>query len=558
MNRLSSIFFGMILLALAPQLMAQNDGQSKLDEATDRKIDARTPEDLKAVMDLCEDAIDLGLNEGNLQLAKQLLSASALQRAEMLFQGLPRLANNRDAVRRLRRLIRSDLSKAIENNPELADAFLLMAQIETLPGGNREDAMENLNKAIKLLEDRPVDQSKAYMLRAAMQEKNDEKLEDLAKAIETDPTNARAWQARIALQMAMGKLQEAVEDAEQLMEEDESNMFALQMASESLLGLEKYDEAIAMISRRIDKDPENGDCYRMRARAYSYADKEEEALADLNKAIEINNRDAEALLMRGKLYLAMNEISKADRDISDSLLINPTSVEGIYWRSVVAASESRYSDAIADLELLLSQYPNNPEWVIRLASFYQLDDRPRRGILILDKLLEQSPGEWAALRIRGDCKLAISDHKSAIQDYQEGLRLLEEERKSVENPELTDRQYDGLLNNLAWVLATSPHEELRDGEKSVELGLKACEITNYEQAHILSTLAAGYAEKGDFENARKWSAKAVELGEAEDNEQLEQLKLELESYKQDKPWREEQETEENEKPLTAATETIDT
>jgi hypothetical protein len=62
-------------------------------------------------------------------------------------------------------------------------------------------------------------------------------------------------------------------------------------------------------------------------------------------------------------------------------------------------------------------------------------------------------------------------------------------------------------------------------------------------------LAAAYAETGDFENARKWAAQAVELGRAEGHEQLEQLEKELESYKQEKAWREEQTTEENEKPL---------
>ena len=70
-----------------------------------------------------------------------------------------------------------------------------------------------------------------------------------------------------------------------------------------------------------------------------------------------------------------------------------------------------------------------------------------------------------------------------------------------------------LLNNFAWVLATSPDDEFRDGKRAVELATKAAEQTNYETPHILSTLAAAYAETGDFENAKKWSAKAVELSQ---------------------------------------------
>jgi hypothetical protein len=107
-----------------------------------------------------------------------------------------------------------------------------------------------------------------------------------------------------------------------------------------------------------------------------------------------------------------------------------------------------------------------------------------------------------------------------------------------------------MLNNLAWVLATSKDDAVRDAEKSIKHGLKACELTKYEKPHILSTLAAGYAEKGDWETAIKWSSKAVELG-VKDEMVDEQLKKELESYKQQKPWREKQEIEENPKPLGA-------
>jgi hypothetical protein len=98
-----------------------------------------------------------------------------------------------------------------------------------------------------------------------------------------------------------------------------------------------------------------------------------------------------------------------------------------------------------------------------------------------------------------------------------------------------------VLNNLAWVLATSPDDKLRDGKRSIELGTKACEVTEYKQAHILSTLAAGYAETGQWDEAVKWSKKAVEAGEGSMKEQLEK---ELASYQEKKPWRERQDMEE--------------
>ena len=78
-----------------------------------------------------------------------------------------------------------------------------------------------------------------------------------------------------------------------------------------------------------------------------------------------------------------------------------------------------------------------------------------------------------------------------------------------------DAEDENLLNNFAWVLATSPDDKLRDGERAVKMATEACELTGYETPHILSTLAAAYAETGDFENANKWSQKAVETSQKE-------------------------------------------
>jgi lipopolysaccharide biosynthesis regulator YciM len=97
-----------------------------------------------------------------------------------------------------------------------------------------------------------------------------------------------------------------------------------------------------------------------------------------------------------------------------------------------------------------------------------------------------------------------------------------------------------VLNNLAWLLATSPDDAIRDGARAIELATKACEETEWKQAHIVSTLAAGYAEAGDFAKAREYSQKAVDLG-GESDEVKQQLKSELASYEAEKPWRERQE-----------------
>jgi tetratricopeptide (TPR) repeat protein len=205
-------------------------------------------------------------------------------------------------------------------------------------------------------------------------------------------------------------------------------------------------------------------------------------------------------------------------------------VQAILLRSMIAAGERRFEDAIRDVEMILKETPDNVELQLQLAGLYMNDQRPRKAIALLTRIIEGDAGNWRALRTRADARLSIGQHKEAIADYEQALKLQPDD--------------DSILNNLAWVLATSPFGELRDAQRSIQLGTKACELTDYEMPHILSTLAAGYAEAGDFETAIKWSGKAVELGRDELKGQLDQLELELKSYQKGEPWRELQEVKE--------------
>jgi len=55
----------------------------------------------------------------------------------------------------------------------------------------------------------------------------------------------------------------------------------------------------------------------------------------------------------------------------------------------------------------------------------------------------------------------------------------------------------------------------------------------------LDTLAAAFAEKGEFESARKWQEEAVKASGQEPAEVQAELKARIDLYKQNKPYREE-------------------
>jgi len=68
-------------------------------------------------------------------------------------------------------------------------------------------------------------------------------------------------------------------------------------------------------------------------------------------------------------------------------------------------------------------------------------------------------------------------------------------------------------NNLAWLLATCPDANLRNGTEAVQLAEAVCHVAGNKPL-FLDTLAAAYAEAGRFAEATKAIQKAIALAEA--------------------------------------------
>jgi tetratricopeptide (TPR) repeat protein len=97
----------------------------------------------------------------------------------------------------------------------------------------------------------------------------------------------------------------------------------------------------------------------------------------------------------------------------------------------------------------------------------------------------------------------------------------------------------GVLNNLAWVLATCPEAAVRDGRRAVSLAERASELTGNKTTVILGTLAAAYAEAGRFDDAIATAQKACASASAHAEAGLLQRNQELLAvYQKHQPWHE--------------------
>jgi tetratricopeptide (TPR) repeat protein len=123
---------------------------------------------------------------------------------------------------------------------------------------------------------------------------------------------------------------------------------------------------------------------------------------------------------------------------------------------------------------------------------------------------------------RGSVYGSIGRYEESLKDFRDALQFGKRDAESC--------------NNLAWLLATSPDDSMRNGEEAVELAKRACELTQWQENHTLDTLASAYAEFGDFEKAVKYQKLALETKDIPP-ETLKGEKERLAMYEKHQPYR---------------------
>ncbi|MEN6406546.1 MAG: tetratricopeptide repeat protein [Thermoguttaceae bacterium] len=521
MIRISSMLSMVALMSVVAVVQAADLGQGDLDKALEAKLNADTISDLSEVIRLADSAIQKGLSPGNTEFAQKLLASTLLQRAQEVAKHLLAGAGSPSDFRRNRQFAVADLERTVKLDPKQAEAHLLIAQLCLLPGGDVRQARRSLDRAIQARFDEPASEAKAYLLRSGLQDSPEKKLADLNEAVRLAPDSADMLRARAVLFNEMKKADQALVDLDKAIELEPADLSAYGAKAVVLSRLKRYTEALDVLNKARQVSPDSLMPLVQRARVRLLQTNLAAALEELSQALAMDPDNIGVLLMRASVYQEKGETDKALADVNRVLKLRPRLSEGLRMRAVLFIAAKRYDDAIADVRKILEREPKDSVVRLQLAMLYGAGKKTAKAIETYTELLADEPNQWQALRGRGDMLLNMGRQSEALADYEKALKFQPDDY--------------GLLNNLAWVLATSPDAKLRDGRRALELAAKACKTSDYKLAYILSTLAAAYAETGDFQNAVKWSTKAVEIGDKDHDDSLHK---ELKSYQAQKPWRE--------------------
>lgn len=498
---------------------AEDKGQADLDQATQLKISAESLKDLAEVIRLCESALKAGLDEGNTQFAKGLLTGTLIHRAELVCSEIFDRPTPPQRWPQLRQLALVDLEQAVKTDATQPDAHYLIARLNALPGGDSKRALAALEEAVKLSANDNSLRAKALVLRANLNPDREKRIVDYDAALKLAPRNAEVVRSRGLFLLTENKLDEAIANLRTAAELEPEQTDTLEALGVALLLAKQYDEALKQFDHVIELEPEASEAYSHRGRIHALKQENEAAIRDLDMAVKLAPQALATLLLRARVHQQAGDTKAAMADTETVLRLKPGASEALQLHAVLAAGSGKFSQAIEDLQQLQKAVPDSPELLLQLGMFYSADKQPRKAVETFEAVLTADAKNWMAFRGRADAYLTIGKQAEAISDYEAALKL--------------QPKNSGILNNLAWVLATSPEDKLRNGKRSLELATTACELTEFKEAHILSTLAAAHAELGDFTKAVEWSKKAVELGKDQP-----QLSKELASYEKGKPWRE--------------------
>jgi tetratricopeptide (TPR) repeat protein len=171
-----------------------------------------------------------------------------------------------------------------------------------------------------------------------------------------------------------------------------------------------------------------------------------------------------------------------------------------------------------------------------------------------DAVIKASPTMGKAYEVRGLCRKSLGDPAGALADFTEAIKLNPDHplaynlraglhysqrryAKAIADHLAAlqrDPQDAGTFNQLAWIWATAPDPDVRNGARAKECATRAVELTEKGDPSYMDTLAAACAEVGEFDEAVEWMEKALELvtAEAEDD-----YRSRLELYQDEKPVR---------------------
>jgi tetratricopeptide (TPR) repeat protein len=231
------------------------------------------------------------------------------------------------------------------------------------------------------------------------------------------------------------------------------------------------------------------------------------------RAIEVTGENFMGNYYLANALWAAGNLDEAAKNYEYVTRVSPDFEEGHYYLGRALLLQKKYEAARAQFSGILQSDPSNP-YVRKFLG---------------DALSGQEKFADAEAEYSTAAQLKPGD--PVIEPALEKNLFLKTLQLKPDSPDV--------LNNLAWLLATSQNDQTRDGAQAVQYAGRACELTHYRETLMVGTLAAAYAEAGRYDDAIATAQKACDLARQRGETSLLQKNQELLAlYQKHQPYHE--------------------
>lgn len=319
----------------------------------------------------------------------------------------------------------------------------------------------------------------------------------------------------------------------------------------------------------------------------------EQAVGHLREALRLRPTDALLATSLGMYLLKFGQVDEAGEPLRRALELNPDEPEAHYYYAEYLTAAGSRAAALGHYERAAALRPTwpPPQWALGVALLRQ--QRPddalaafemwrgcqpdglaarneigrvlaehgyfERAAAQFEAVLDQQPGDTLALFNLATALVRLERYDAAAERYRvvvaqqpadrgallglaHALRRAGRTGEAVATLRDALRRFpddDRLLSATAWVLATAAEAEIRNGTEAVRLAELAVQRAGRGNLSALDSLAAAYAEAGQYDQAAATAREGLQKAQAAgQRERAAQFEARLRLYETGRPYRE--------------------
>ena len=272
-----------------------------------------------------------------------------------------------------------------------------------------------------------------------------------------------------------------------------------------------YEASAAKWRKVLELSPDDELAHRNLGTVLLMTGHREESAAHFRKASEIKLRaaveadpaSARAFNDLGVLLVQTGRVEEAAAQFEKAAALKPDFAAARANLGAALAKLGRLDEALVQLRQALASDSRYAPAHYHLGSVLSRRGDAEGAIREWRSALSIDPKYAEAHVSLGDALYAQGRTAEALAHWRDGLQLQPNDPPA--------------LRRVAWVLATSPDAAIRDGPEALAFAVRAMELSGGNDAQVLDTLAAAYAEKGQFADAAL-TARRAQARAAQENQ----------------------------------------